>query len=319
MFEVLTLGADRSTAHAITEWSWVGAPSSTTAFGEVFTSRVASPVSTTKTGAETAVLWSAPTGSKTALYSDTFLYGALPANFYTAAARVEVSIDGETTWQTVVGRQSPITRTQGDGAQPPTHSIRISNGLVRMLVAEGMLRLEVYDSGAAAWEAKRFQLTGAGSTMTALTLISVPVTILRNDPCAATIRLWFGSLGGAGVAVGYCDLTVRRGSWVVEGYANAMDANEALGIRCNTDEAGTSVTGGIDATSADASGNKYQLRSPSAITAETTKGGIYLTSAAQTFPFAVATDKFTGDNTTSPSTSGLYFAAMNHRQRIVAR
>lgn len=316
-FEIDCLGSNRDTAHAITEWSWVGLPLAAQTRAEVFESRLTGYVTATITGADSsgsATLYAAPTGSKTALYADRFQSSQNPDYYYYGGAAIQVSVDGGTTWTTVTGRDLPFTYADHVATRVRLVHGLGSNAAIRFTLPDtsDVVTLSNYDFANAAYESKSFTATTAGSTATPIAFNSqYPVTVLRNDPVACSVRVWYDT--------GYIDYTLRRGSWVIEGRAVSMAANQSFGIYHATTKAGTGVTGGIDETTATADGNKYQLRSPSAITAETTKGGIYLTSAAQSFPFAMALDFFSGDNTTSPSTSGLYFACMEHTQDVVAR
>ena len=306
--EVRSVGAARTTAHSVTPWSWIGMPDAAVTSGEYLSSLTAVGAHA-KTGPsnDSAQLVYAPTGTKTAFYADAGLYTVTAAGYYYGAARIERSADSGSTWSTVIGRELPIATLAS------TDRLRLSVGFMRFTIqSTGTLTYEVYDGSS--WDSKTFTVGyHTGSAYSAHTP-TVSASVLQNGPEAAGLRFWIEPSSG------YVDFTVRRGSWVVEVLQTSTAATRKHAVSRASAEAATAVTGGIDATSADASGNKYQLRTPHALTADTTNGFIYQTSAAQTGQFAIALDTRAGDGTTTgPTTTNLYFAAMRHRQRLVAR
>jgi hypothetical protein len=66
----------------------------------------------------------------------------------------------------------------------------------------------------------------------------------------------------------------------------------AAGIAVTTAEAATAVTGGVEATAADASGNKYRAYTPLAKTNDLVQGGFRCTSLTVTsgFPWGIGTN-----------------------------
>ncbi len=126
----------------------------------------------------------------------------------------------------------------------------------------------------------------------------------------------FGDDGGT-----YADFTIKRGSWVTEVYLSngATTAHDAeLGVFRTAAEAGTDITGGLQATSDDAAGNKYRLYSAQTVTTDNTNGGIYLTTAADAIHLGISSDALSA-NAGGFTSHDLYFAAMNHRQIIATR
>lgn len=318
LFEIISNGADRATAHVITEWSWVATYSA----AEIHAAGVRSapvtaavfPVS--KTGIEAATLWPSGTGAKTALYDNSFEYEISAANYYKMSCWLQSTSDdvqlvSYSSWalRTVVGRQYTVA------ASGPPNNWRMSNGLIRIHY-EGGYKIEARDSGNSTWET----LTGFnvgyydGANFVDLGAFNA-VTVLRNTPEATAIRLTMDH--PTVYSPVHLDLTIRRGSWVVEAVLSAV-APLQFAVEFGT--AGTAVTGGIDETTA-VSGNKLQLRTPSALATKVTAAShLRLSSSATSMPFAAAAATFEGNGTsTGPSTSSLYFAAMEHKQRIVTR
>lgn len=240
-------------------------------------------------------------------YSAVAYYTATPAAYYTAAVRLEATADAGVTWRTVIGQHTSASAETG---------WRITSELLQVSVTSSGQISVGWNGGTAAspsWETTLFALTY--DTPTDWAEVS-SVTVLANRPEMCSVRL--GITDTVNYAGAFCDLTVRRGANFVEGHlANMRAVTETHGIRRTASEAATSVTGGIEATSADANGNKFTLLSPSTIT-KTTAGqsGIRLTSAAQRFPFAVSpvnTALVSGVTLTEA-----YFSGIRHRQRVIA-
>ena len=200
---------------------------------------------------------------------------------------------------------------------------RLTNHFTRVTNVSGDMRVERYDVIALAWEATDFQfgtVTGAGGSanFTANTNWAT-VTVLCNRPEAAIIRLT-GDAGGGGAAFTVTlDLGVRRGGSLIEGRFTYYDATHKPAIFRDASEAGTAITGGIEATAANASGNKYVILSPNAITKDVTgTSGIELTSAGSYIDIGIGVsnnDLITGAVTVIEE----YFAAHRFRQAVVAR
>jgi hypothetical protein len=156
----------------------------------------------------------------------------------------------------------------------------LSNSLVRVSpAASATLSVDAWDSGA--WATKSWNVSVAGSGA----LLGTPsaVTVLRNDYEVATIRLvWDRAPGRAAL-----DLTVRRGSRLVEGYLQTGAAN-TLAVYRATAEAATAPASSayVTATGNDADGNRFLVASARSFTALTVQGGLQKTST-RTLDFGV--------------------------------
>ena len=85
LFEVLSRGADRPTAHSVTPWSWLGAPSSLDVTAAQFVDLAdANGASGESVNSEAGKLawFSAASATKDDLYDTEFLYQIAPAEFY---------------------------------------------------------------------------------------------------------------------------------------------------------------------------------------------------------------------------------------------
>lgn len=287
--ELLVGGATRDNAHSATGIKWFAVPGTIDA-PPAFSS-VTATATVTLSDANTVTLYqTSATGG--ALYSPT------PATFYYGACRVEVSPDSGSTWQTVVGRQISDEATWW----------RLTNGRTRVTGQASMgLRVETWDG--AAWDATDFKVGTYSAGFTTTGAWSAP-SVLWNRPEMCSLRVsWPGQTS-------YVDLTIRRGSHIVEGYILNRNTTAAFAVYRAASESATSITGGIEATAADANGNKFTLLSPAACTKITTgASGIYLTIPYSAMPFAVA--NLQGSSPFTPS--GMYWFAAEHDQSVVAR
>lgn len=180
-----------------------------------------------------------------------------PAQHYDGAVTVRVGGDVK------VGLWTPDS--PGD--------FQLDNGLVR--VTEGTsspdLSIDAYDGSS--WETKEWRWTIGGSV---LSNAWEHIAIVSNGPEAATLRLT-NTEGGERVTL---DLTLRRGSRYVETFLT-VGSSSTLGVERVSAEAGTTVTGGLRATSNDADGNRYVVASMQDHTADTTQGGLSVASATR--------------------------------------
>lgn len=306
LFEVIINGADRDTATAsLDPRPGVGLAAATYesinggSLGEAFTLA-------TKSG--TILYASLPND-----YSVTsVLYRVDAGSHYAGSSRIETSPDSGSTWRSVVGRQV---------SNLPQYW-RLSNDFVRVTAnAAGGINVAFWDNSAVAWEAVDFSLGEFSVAFDgALTWASGALTVNRNSPEVCSLRVSLpGSNGPSTTASGYVDFTLRRGSPVIECYRHTDGAGKLAIFRTATD-ASTSITGGIENDTA-VSGNKWSLHSPDAITKVTSgASGIYLTGSANEFHFGVSpiTGLMPGASS-NPTVSDVYFAAVDHRQRVVAR
>lgn len=100
------------------------------------------------------------------------------------------------------------------------------------------------------------------------------VAVLAVGPEFAAVRL----TGTQSLARLTLDLSVRRGSRFILGYLTRTAGEAALSIKRTATEAGTVFTGGVRATANDAAGNRYVLAALVDSTADTTQGGLSVTS-----------------------------------------
>jgi hypothetical protein len=227
-----------------------------------------------------------------------------PGKYFYGNCGVEYTTDGGTTWRTVVGRQIP---NDPDGW-------RLTNRRTRISVsnnAAGTLQIGYYDGSQ--WETNDFVVStssASGGAPGGTATNYDTVTILRNSPEAASVLLTSGFVN--------VTLSIRRGGTLIEGHVNDPRGTFALGIWRTASEAGTSITGGIEATTAVA-GNKYVLLSPDAINKDVTgQSGIELTAVGSDFHFAAGVNNsaiLSGQITIQEQ----YFAANNSRQHVAAR
>ncbi len=183
-------------------------------------------------------------------------YTTTLANWYYGACRIIAAGDY------VIGRQC---------VDSPT-SWSMNNGLVRISASAttGYFDVEWYDG--AQWDtAKTFVMNELVSAADCNGFHHL--TILRNGPEATTIRL--GISNGAS-ATATADVTIR---WISVTMTDALPTR-TWGIKRGTAEAATALTGGIRATSNDASGNRYLLSIPLATTNDLVNGKVNPTATA---------------------------------------
>ncbi len=115
------------------------------------------------------------------------------------------------------------------------------------------------------------------------------VSVVRNHPDLSTIRFTIDSSAVTSVVDSVTvDLTVRRGSRIVEVYVRNDSAITAKWqVRVTPNEGTSSMTGGRYATSNDASTNQFVLLCPVAFTDVTTGDGIALNAAATSGTFGI--------------------------------
>ena len=309
LFEVLCSGSDRTNAHGLTGNGWVAIP------GDSVSRSLPTATAATVTTIGSSVFYA----EADALYSGTVTYAAPTGNHYDGGAALYVDDN------VVTGRQALNGTTW-----------EVSNGLVRVKPASNanQITVGVRNSGATAYHDKDYrfgyyttealELGYDGSTRNGW---QDPI-VLRNSPECVAIRTYMSVSGlyqfdGGGSVTApassmYLDLTVRRGAFWIDGRLVLDDGagtTTNLGVWRSATEAGTSITGGIEATSADADTNKFRIYTPITRTADTTYGGLYATSARSDLAFAIGNNRAFSTFTVANS----YFAAMNHRQRIVSR
>jgi len=297
VWEKICSGATRS-GGAATGVTWASYPSTATLVQHA-NNGSASVVTLEAENADVVFTYHAST-----FYNETILQTLAPSTFYQVAAKVERSVDNGTTFRTVVGKQI---------LNDPTSGWRINNGLVRVSYST-TLDVEMWDDTNSQWESVSYKAVSNGVTATSLGNPD-SVLILRNAPEIVTVRIAWSVADTPRIVV-YCDLTLRQGQPWVEGYLSTMaSGTKSLGVFRSATTASTSYTGGIEATSANAAGNKYRiLCKTTGVTKDTTNGGAYLSSAGTNFPFAICTDVQGLTNTTEAT---YYNACMEHRLSLV--
>lgn len=147
----------------------------------------------------------------------------------------------------------------------------LGNALVNVTPTSsaGVLDVQAYSGGA--WHSKLWRLTLAGSPVAAWDSAS----LLRNDQEQCVVRLVASRSPGRVVL----DLTLRRGSRVLEGYLQS-GSSATLGCALATAETNvnTSASGYMTATANDADGNRFVCGSARSFTGSTT-GAITKSSA----------------------------------------
>ena len=213
---------------------------------------------------------------------------------YDGAAKIEVDIDGNGTWRTVVG---------SDIRHLPTRW-RINNGIMRAswdTTAQG-LEVDLYTGawnnlGDTSSTDNHWLITDAAASYLADDPLSV--TVLRNDPLACTIRLVFDWDTTKGRIM--LDVTVRRGDRNVSCILKSRNS-ETWGIEPDTAaSATTALTGGYRVDANDDNGDRWVVSQPKTHTLNTSTGAARLSSASEVFPFAIGAEvngsSATGQNT----------------------
>lgn len=139
------------------------------------------------------------------------------------------------------------------------------NSLIQV-AANGAFLDFIWHDGTAWSSAKQFGLTIAGSG------VGTPVarSILHNEYERVTIRLLYNRSPVGRVVV---DLTLRRGARFVE-IVMKSSSSATLGVTRTTNEASTSASGYVRATSNDAGGDRFIIGSTRSFTGDLTAGGI---------------------------------------------
>lgn len=294
LIEVSSSGDDRGGGGVATGKPWVGIPGSVRSF--VGPGTYTSATAATDDGTVRIIEDSALYTLGSAVY-----YEITAANYLKAACTIEMTFDSGTTWYPVVGRDIPTGTT---GWRMTNHRSRIS-------VVGTDLRVEYYDG--TAWESTDFRMTAT------LTQLAIPawsvVTVNRNSPEVTSVRLTSDGLSD----LMYLDLTLRRGSHLIEGVVSTLIPRSLeWGIFRTASENGASITGGIEAAAANSpDGNKYILLTPNGFTPDISGTSGITSDAAIVFPFAVGVSNavlMTGVTATQS-----YFAANRIRQIVSVR
>jgi hypothetical protein len=158
------------------------------------------------------------------------------------------------------------------GVELHSNEWRLDNGLVYVVPADvsasASFHVACWDGSA--WDSTAWNVNVGASTGTGLYDWSA-ATILRNDFEVCTVRLIKDRNPGRTLL----DLTLRRGSRVVEGYLQ-NDASNLLAVYLKTAQSSTATasTGYVVATSNDAQGNKVLVGSARSFAGLTSQGGL---------------------------------------------
>lgn len=155
---------------------------------------------------------------------------------------------------------------------PPHTTWEAHNGIVRVRphtdpAKPGEFVVETWSAATQAWVSARGHLLviNGGNVNT-----KPEVTVIRNDPEEVVIRLSYAQTTGR-VTI---DLGVRRGARVVTGVAKRHSAAD-LALQVDHGEAHAAVTGGIRASTADASGNRLVVGSVTGSSGAGTPGNVF--------------------------------------------
>lgn len=260
----------------------------------------------TRTGSEGPVV--VVVDSAQQLFDATARWYVSPADYYAGACSVTRLVAG--TYYTVVGDHIPAG-SEGTFA--------ISNTLVSVLgsTTAGKAEFSMLWHDGTAWESfKTYRITGAGGGEYGYG--PVLLQIVRNDVNVVAVRLFFGQ-SATPAEQAWLDMTIRRGARHVEFRWHSATRSDDWGVQPTTANAGTAHTSGLHAASADASGNKWILTTPRAVTADTVNGRIWLSVTAANFPFMIGAEMAGAGGGFDVFTSQVYqyFGAVSTAQRPV--
>lgn len=189
-------------------------------------------------------------------------WGCDPTSYLLGRVRINDTVAVTGTGFEIDGLNQPI----------PASGWTLGNGLVNIVpsASAGVLDVQAYTGSA--WHSKLWNVTVAGSGVAAWD----SATILRNDPEQCILRLTAPRSPGRATL----DLTLRRGSRIVEGYLQSGAAS-TLAVYLRTSETNTSAaaSGYVVATGNDADGNRFACGSARTFTAHA-NGGVSKASTA---------------------------------------
>lgn len=180
-------------------------------------------------------------------------WSVAPADYYAGA--VEVYVDGRLR----AGLHAP--NTPGDW--------KLTNGLVEVTPNATGGRIDVaHHDGTQLDPAKTWRIQAGGADVGTWEAL----TILRNDPEAAAVRL-VRKRGTSGEGRYTLDLALRRGSRFVTALLT-RDVAATLKVVLEPGESGTAITGAVHASADDADGNRAVVGSSKSFTADTANTGL---------------------------------------------
>ena len=316
LFETVITGALRVNAASITSTNarpWIGMAWDEYAAGYTVLPYVAAINGNARSFADEGnQIYPIYTPSLGQLYGRHIVLPGSAASWYNGSVKIRAGAGH----RVMVGRQIP--------SDP--YGWQMSNGLVRVtpVNVSGYMHFDIEwaDAAGGTWEtAQRFKVgTYSAGIFDPLTTPPTSVTVLRNSPEECVIRFQTGAAIGS---IGTLDLSLRRGSRYLTGSFIAPAGSFAgpFAVGRSSSEAGTSLTGGLRATSNDAGGNRYVLGSAKAITSETTKGIIYLTTNGTSLDFMIGSEIGGSGATTTDAAQDLiyqYMGAVHERRMPVA-
>jgi hypothetical protein len=182
-------------------------------------------------------------------------WGCDPAAYLAGRVRINDTVAATGTGFEVEGTSQPL----------PVTGWTLGNALVNITptASAGVLDVQAYTGGA--WHSKLWNITVGGTNAAAWDT----ATILRNDPEQCIVRLVAPRSPGRTSL----DLTLRRGSRIVEGYLQSGSAS-TLAVYLRTSETNTSAaaSGYVAATGNDADGNRFACGSARTFTAHANGG-----------------------------------------------
>lgn len=201
----------------------------------------------------------------------------------------------------------------GTGIRVSGTGWEMNNGLIRIKPGGQSLLIAAYTGGA--WHDKDW-----GVFYTSGSIISVfdQMTVLRNDNECVTIRLMESIMPAPGMV--YLDLTMRRGSRIVEGYMQRSAAADELKVRLTTAEAyvNNSASGYLVASVADADGNKFVCGSARTFTPHANGGVTRLATATMDFFIGVEVSAAVAGDT-APDLRNQYIGASSESTVVIPR
>ena len=205
-------------------------------------------------------------------------WGSTPANYYLGSCYVKVG----SSYRYATGQMLA-----------PDANWEIGNSLVKVVnvAASSQITVSHYSGG---YRAKAYKLLAVTSS----TQLDAPsaIAVLRNSPECVILRT-FHSVSGSAMQVQVTHM-LRRGSYIVESYMNYGNvASIGIGLfkvmpvtlETSTSSSVSSVTY-VQASVADASGDKYTLMTRATVTADTVNGGFSISNPASSFAFGIAAD-----------------------------
>ena len=316
MQEMRLLGAGRTNSHSFTTVRRGWYSPGVNAYGvDDGTGSVNAPTRQYRSGADGAELVVVDNVLGTSYLSNTAAvvrWFVAPADHYKGQVSIARVVNG--VYYRVVGEQIPAGNTG---------MWSLGNSLVSVLGSTTSGKAEftmLWYDGTAYESAKTFRIT-QDSSWTEFGYGPVGMQVVTNRVDLGHVRLYYGALGKS--ALFSLDFVLRRGARHVEfkwtALGGELGTSLAWGVKLTSSEASTTFTSGVRATSADASGNKYFMSSPTAVTADTTNGRLRLSSSTTSFSFAVGAE-MAGAGAGFDQFTDLvyqYMGALRTRQRAV--